>query len=150
MPSSSAIATRLTFGSRMKTSVPAGASTRLAVERERRVAADDDVQLLVPAGAAAGLRLVVLLDDLVADALARVGVDAERADAEPAPHRMPDEALGDRDRVELVDVGGFPAGAHRRRSSSSTTGSIRSTPSTRSSRFSVPAHSTNARSRSSS
>ena len=90
MPSSSAIATRLTAGSRMKTIVPAGASTSspsiVNVARPR----SDDVHLLVPAGAAA--ELVVLLDDVLADALARVGVGAERADAELPPQRVPDDA----------------------------------------------------------
>jgi hypothetical protein len=49
----------------MKTIVPAGRVDRLAVDRERRAAADDDVHLLVPERA-----LVVLLDDLLPTASA--------------------------------------------------------------------------------
>ena len=94
----------------------------------------------MPAGAAA--ELVVPLDDVPADGFARVGVDPERPDVELPPQGSPDDALVDRNRVERVEVRDLPA-AHRRRSSSSTTGSIRSMPSTRSSRFSVPAHSAN-------
>ena len=108
----------------------------LAVDRELRAAAEDDVHLLVPAGAAA--QLVVVLDDVLADALARVDVRPERADPEPAPQRVPDDAR-DRDRVEVVEVHGLPTRRHRLRSSSSTTGSMRSAPFTRSSRFSMPA-----------
>src|SRR6185437_10825369 len=117
----------------------------LTVQRERRAATDDRVQLLVLEAL-----LGVLLDDLAADLLGRVGVDAEAHEAEVTPDRPPEEAVRDGDGVELVQRGDEEACAvlHRRRSSSSTTGSIRSIPSTRSSRFSVPAHVANATSRS--
>ena len=65
----------------------------LAVERERGLARDDDVGLLVPE------RLLgVLLDDVVAGAR-RVRVDAERVDAERPPDRLPADAR-DRDRLD--------------------------------------------------
>src|SRR5207302_10553107 len=104
----------------------------LAAEREPGPAADDHVQLLV-----ADSLLGVLLDDPVADLLGRVGVDAEGADPEPPPDRTPLEPLHDRDAVELVEMGNLVR--HAPRNASSTTGSSRSTPSTRSSGFSLPA-----------
>ena len=123
VPSSWSKATRFTAGSRMKTIVPAGASTLLAVDRELRAAAEHDVHLLVPAGPAA--ELVVVLDDVLADALARVDVGAERPDPELPPQRVPHDARYC-DRVEVVEVNGLPAARirHRLLSSSSTTGSI--------------------------
>src|SRR5262249_32928813 len=89
-------------------------------------------QLLVPVGL-----FGVLLDDPVADLLGRVRVDPERPDAKPPADRPPLEPVGDWKAVQLVQ--GRHGGGHRARSSSSTTGSIRSTPSTRASRFSCPA-----------
>ena len=69
----------------------------LAVERERGVADDHDVRLLVPE------RLLgVLLDDVVADGGRGVGVDPERVDPERAAQRLPLHA-GDGDRLDLGD-----------------------------------------------
>ena len=70
----------------------------LALERERRVSADDDVQLLL---ASVSMGLVVLLDDharLDGD----VGVHAEGADVEIVPDRVPVVAVS---RAEALDVG---------------------------------------------
>ena len=77
-----------------------------AADREGGAAAHDDVCLLVPAGAAG--RLVVLLDHVTADLFGGVGVDPERANAEPPAHGMPDDAR-DRDRVQLVEMNRLPA-----------------------------------------
>ena len=106
----------------------------VVAERERRPAAQDDVHLLV------AVLLVVLLDHALAR-LRRVRVGAERGDPEPPAHRPPDElAVVDRQLLQLVHVRDLVALAHPASlSASSTTGSIRSIPSTRSSRFSVPA-----------
>src|SRR5207247_1053694 len=98
---------------------------------EARPAADDDVELLVRVG--------VLLDDEVALLLAAVRVDAEGADAERVADRLPlEQAAERRERLDLVQVQPLHAGASR--SAPSTTGSIASSPSTRSSRFSTLAH----------
>ena len=69
------------------------------VDREARAAAEDEIHLLV-----SELRLGVLLYHLAARS-GRVGVDAECADVEAAPHRPPDETVIQLDAVELVDVG---------------------------------------------
>jgi hypothetical protein len=110
-------------------------------EDERRASAYDEVQLLV------SVFLVVLLDDALVSLLGRIGVRAEGGDSEPAPDRPPEEALVvDRKAVELVEVCDFvcPFAQVLLLSASRTTGSICSTPSTRSSRFSFPVHWTNA------
>src|SRR5919197_6457990 len=106
------------------------------------MAADDDVYLLV-----AELLLGVLLDDLAADTLRGVRIHPERLQAEPTSDRPPDEpGLADRDPVEVVEPRDLVPFAHPLAflSASSTTGSIRSIPSTRSSRFSLPAQSAKA------
>src|SRR5262249_45144247 len=113
----------------------------VSVQREGRVARHDDVHLLV-----AELLLGVLLDDPVADLLGRVGVDPEGGDTEPASDRPPLQPFHDRNAVELVEA--RDAAGNVLRSASSTTGSIRSTPFTRSSRFSLPAQRRRAPSRS--
>ena len=85
--------------------------------------------------------LAVRLDHLVAGLLALPGVEPEGPEAEPAPQRPQEErAVRRAQPVEVVERRGSRTRlvAHRARSSASTTGSIRSTPSTRSSRFSVP------------
>jgi hypothetical protein len=91
--------------------------------------------------------LEVLLDDTFVALLGGIDVGAEGADAEPAAQRAPEEALLiDREAVELVDVDylvGLVAQV-RLLKASRTTGSICSTPSTRSSRFSFPVQRTNA------
>ena len=106
---------------------------------ERRPPAGDEVELLMT------VALEVLLDDPVAGLLSRVRVDAKRGDSEASAHRPPDEALSldtDWKTIELVEVRDL-VGLLRHvllRSASRTTGSICSAPSTRSSRFSFPAH----------
>ena len=60
----------------------------LAVELDERAAAEDDVQLLVPIRAGAGL--VVRPDEDVTGASRAVGPDAEPGRAERAPDGMPD------------------------------------------------------------
>src|SRR5262249_28768896 len=117
-----------------------------AVEMECRVSADDDVHLLVTQ-----LLLGVLLDDLSARARRGVRVHPEGGETEAPPDRAPFEpALPDRNPVEVVEPGDLVTLAHALafRRASSTTGSMRSIPSTRSSRFSFPAQSLNARARS--
>jgi len=104
----------------------------LVADREPGAAADDDVELLVSVR-----RLGVFLDDPVADLLRRVGVGAEGLDAEAARDGAPLEPVLDRDAVELVEMCRLVRHAFLR--VSSTTGSSRSAPSRRSSRFSVPA-----------
>ena len=92
--------------------------------------------------ARAGAGLVVLLDDQVAG-VRRLRVDSERLDSERPPQRPPLQvAAHDRDRLDLLD----PCDLHELalRNASRTIGSIRATPSTRSSRFAVPAQSANA------
>ena len=72
---------RRTVGSRMKTNVPAGASTSSPRQRERRRGRSrTKYSSSWPAGAVS--RLVVVLDDLVAGVRRRVGVHPERLDAE--------------------------------------------------------------------
>ena len=70
----------------------------VAVERERGMADDHDVRLLVPE------RLLgVLLDDVVARGQRAVGVDPEGVDAERPAQRLPVHA-GDGDRLDLGDA----------------------------------------------
>jgi hypothetical protein len=90
----------------------------------------------------------MLLDDEVAVGRAVIGVDAEGVDPERVPDRLPLElpAFERGKWLDLVDVD--PLQEVISRSSSSTTGSISSMPSTRSSRFQLPAHWLNASSRS--
>ena len=83
-----------------------GSVELLAVEREPRAAGDDDVELLVAAP------LDVLLDHPAPDALRRVRVRAERADAEPAADRPPLEPLGHGDPVEVVEAQRLVRAAH--------------------------------------
>ncbi len=71
----------------------------VAVDREARAAAQDEVDLLV-----AELRLGVLLDDPAGGA-GRVCVHAERSDVEATADRPPLEAVVQLDAFELVDVG---------------------------------------------
>src|SRR5207244_10385273 len=75
-----------------------------ALERERRPAGEDDVELVV------SVLLAVLLDDALPRFYRGVGVGAERADAEMPPDGPPRQALlaGDGKRLGLV-VGG-PSG----------------------------------------
>ena len=70
----------------------------VAVDREARATAEDEVDLLMTER-----RLGVLLDDL-ARRPGCVRVHAERTDVEPAPHGPPHEAVVQLDPVELVDV----------------------------------------------
>ncbi|HMJ33350.1 MAG TPA: hypothetical protein VK501_05480 [Baekduia sp.] len=79
---------------------------RLAVDRERCPTRRDEVELLMASGV--GAVLVVALDDLVAGRDAGVAVDAERRDAERAPHRPPDQAVAV-ETVDVVKVGGGEA-----------------------------------------
>jgi hypothetical protein len=85
------------------------------------------------------MRIRVLLDDEVAVGRAVVRVDAEGVDPERVPDGLPLElpVLECRQCLDLVDVD--PLQEVISRSSSSTTGSISSMPSTRSSRFQLPA-----------
>jgi hypothetical protein len=122
---------------------PRGSVDLLAVDRERGPAGEDAVELLVPAHER--LRLGVLGDDRLS-LVARVRVDPEAADVEVLADRASARAARQRVLFDLVQVRDDEA--HRVRSSSSTTGSMRSTPSTRSSRFSFPAQALNASSRS--
>src|SRR5438093_7489922 len=95
--------------------------------------------------------LAVLLDDAVACLLGGVCVHTEGADVEVAPDRPPVQTLVvDGVGLQLVDSGdGVRLFGHVcLLSSSRTTGSIRFTPSTRSSRFSFPAQLKNASPRS--
>ncbi len=108
---------------------------RLVADGERRTAPEDDVELLD------AVLLEVALDDMAADGGRCPAVDAERPEADAAAHGQQNRCIVRRTRkpVEVVDRENLVAGvAHRLRSSSSTTGSSCSTPSTRSSRFSVP------------
>ena len=116
----------------------------LAVDGEGRVPGDDDVELLLPA---VPVQLVVLLDD---DARrdGDVRVDAERADVEEVANEVPVVAMVRPQALDVRELGDCVGLAHRARSSSSTTGSTRRTPSTRSSRFSFPAQLVKASSRS--
>src|SRR5512133_890457 len=117
----------------------------LAVDGERGPSGDDDVELFVVPRAGAGL--VMLLDDH-RTGVRGVGVDAERLNAERAPHGTPLQfASDDRDRLDVGDPGDLHALALR--SASSTIGSSLVTPSMRSSRLAAPAQSANAFSRSS-
>ena len=71
----------------------------LAVDRERGVAGDDGIDLLV-----AELLLGVLLDDFVACVRRCVRVDSERGDAERLAHGLPDECPEDGDPLDLVQA----------------------------------------------
>ena len=103
----------------------------LAVDREHRVARDDDVHLLV-----AERLLGVLLDHLVAGLRRRVRVHPERGDAERAADRASRRACR-RPGCPRSRPGAASSRASASRSAASTTGSIRvgSSP-IRSSRFS--------------
>ena len=71
---------------------------RLVADREPRPAAEDDVELLLPGG------LGVVLDHRFTLPRGPVGVDAERADVEPAPNRDPlQRVVTDRDRRRIED-----------------------------------------------
>ena len=96
---STATAPRFSAGSRTNTSSPGAELVLVAVDREERPAAQDEVDLLVPE-----LALGVGLDDRRAGLERGVRVHPERADVEAAPDRPPDEAVGHLDAVELVDV----------------------------------------------
>src|SRR5581483_10169931 len=69
----------------------------LAVDGERRVAANDDVHLFVD-------ELRVVLDHLVARVRRRVRVDAERRDPERLPDRLPHERAEDGQPLDVVDA----------------------------------------------
>ena len=73
----------------------------LAVDLEDRLARDDDVELLVTAGARA--QLVMGLDDLVAGLGARVGVDRDAGHPQGSANGSP-EGPGDGNPVEIVDT----------------------------------------------
>ena len=94
------------------------------------------------------MRIRVLLDDQVAVGRPVIGVDPERVDPERVADGLPLElpAFERGQWLDLVDVD--PLQEVISRSSSSTTGSISAMPSTRSSRFQLPAHWVNASSRS--
>jgi hypothetical protein len=84
----------------------------LAVELEPRPAAQDDVQLLVPA-AVDGLG--VALDDLLAGALGGVAADAGHARPQRGAKRAPHElGAAPRHRLDLVEAHRRPALAARR------------------------------------
>jgi hypothetical protein len=89
----------------------------------------------------AGARLVVLLDDELTG-VCRVRIDAERLNTKSAQRTPMKFAVDDGNRLDLVDADGLQALASRK--ASSTIGSIRWTPAARSSRFAVPAQSSNA------
>jgi hypothetical protein len=94
---------------------PLGGVDLLVGDREPRVAAEHDVQLLVPVRAAVLGRLVVALDGLTARLRRHPGIDAEGADAEVVAERLP-VRLGVRvehDRRDVVEVGGDDPGGHR-------------------------------------
>jgi hypothetical protein len=77
---------------------------RLVAERERRPAAQHEVDLLV-----AERRLLVRLHDVVARARRDVRVDPEGADVERAAYRTPQErALDDRDRLDVLQTDAPP------------------------------------------
>src|SRR5215212_6169560 len=120
---------------------PGGRIDLLVTEREHGAAAQDDVHPLVV------VALGVLLDHPPAG-VPGVRVRAEGRDSEAASDGPPDElAVGvlDRQLLELVDVRDVVALAHESSlSSSRTTGSISATPSTRSSRLTLPAQRLNA------
>ena len=73
----------------------------LAGDRECRVAGDDEVDLFVPAGAAA--ELVVILDELASGGVRDVGVHAEGVDAEQVAQRLPAQ-LGRKAERQLLGV----------------------------------------------
>ena len=110
----------------------------LTVDGEGRAAFDDDVELLVLARSPA--ELVVLFDDLPSGLVCGPGIDAEGTDPQVMAHGRPAQVLRQgrqlhlRQRCDLV-----PVVQDCLLSSSSTMGSIDSAPSTRSSRFSLPA-----------
>jgi hypothetical protein len=109
----------------------------VVAEDESRAPAGHEVELLM------AVLLVVFLDDALRALLGGVRVRAERCDPEPSPDRAPEQALVvDREPVELVQVRDFVCllAQVRLLRASRTTGSICSTPSTRSSRFSFPDH----------
>src|SRR5262249_6679579 len=119
---------------------PARRDALLPADRSGRVALDNVLQLLVVAGAGAGL--VVVLDDEPAG-VSGVRVDPERLDAECPAERPPLElAAGDRNRLDLLDAGDLHALAVR--NASSTIGSMRPIPAQRSARSAVPAQSSTA------
>jgi hypothetical protein len=89
----------------------------------------------------AGARLVVLLDDELTG-VCRVRIDAERLNTKSAQRTPMKFAVDDGNRLDLVDADGLQALASRK--ASSTIGSIRWMPAARSSRFAVPAQSSNA------
>jgi hypothetical protein len=129
---------RAALGSRLGVDERAGRCVDLLVaEGERRVAAGDEIELLVP------VALVVLLDDALVALLRRVGVRPKGLDSELAANRPEQQAIVvDREAVEIVDVRDFVCLLAQvlLLRASRTTGSIFSTPSTRSSRFSFPVH----------
>jgi hypothetical protein len=107
----------------------------VVAEDERRAAACDEVELLV------AVLLVVLLDYALGALLGGIRVRAEGCDPQPPPDGPPEQALFvDREAVEVVEVDDFVRLFVQVRllNASRTTGSISSTPSTRSSRFSFP------------
>ena len=72
----------------------------VAVDRECRPPGRDEVQLLVGESRVLGVRL----DDVLPRLAGGVGVAAERAHPEREPDRMPGQAAGAGDRVELVEA----------------------------------------------
>ena len=128
---------------RARLGVDKGARRRIdlvVAQNERRPSADDEVELVV------AVLFAVLLDDALVALLGRVRVRAESRDSEPPPDGSPEQPLVvDREAVELVQVRYFVCLLAQvlLLRASRTTGSICSTPSTRSSRFSFPVHWTN-------
>ena len=108
----------------------------LAVEHERRPAGHDHVELLV-----AELFLRVLLDDVLPGLARRVRADPEGGDAEVLAQRRPPQRADRLHRLDLGQARDLVSAHSLLLSSFRTTGSISSSPSTRSSRFAAPAQS---------
>ena len=108
----------------------------LAVEHERRPAGEDHVELLV-----AEPVLRVLLDDVLTDLGGRVRADPESRDPEVLAHRRPLQCPDRLHRLDLGQARDLVAAHSLLLNSFSTTGSISSSPSTRSSRLAAPAQS---------
>ena len=80
-----------------------GSVDLVAVDREGRPAARNEVELLVPSRPLA--QLVVVLDEPDPGLLGDVRVDAERLDVEVRPHHRPGRSVAEPER-ELADVRG--------------------------------------------
>lgn len=71
----------------------------LAVDRERRTARDDEVELLMTR-----LILTMRLHDVLSDLGRGVGVAAERANPARRAHRMPDQVSRPGNRLQLIEM----------------------------------------------